>query len=163
MIALIVAIAENGAIGKNNTLIWHLSDDLKRFKKLTTGHTIIMGRKTFESLPNGALPNRNNVVLTHTKNLNFPECKMYNSVAEIVTDFKEGEEENFVIGGGHLYRALLPFAEKIYLTRVHHSFEADVYFPEMDFKQWKIESEEKHPSSEKNEFAFSFINLVRIK
>lgn len=161
MISIIVAIAENGAIGKDNDLIWHLSDDLKRFKAITTGHTIIMGRKTFESLPKGALPNRSNVVLTHDKTLNYPNCLMVNSIEEIIEKYDSDSEEHFVIGGGHLYQALLPYARRIYLTRVHQNFEADVFFPEIDFKDWIMESEEKHAASEKNEFDFSFINLVR--
>jgi len=161
MISIIVAIAENGAIGKDNDLIWRLSDDLKRFKALTTGHTIIMGRKTFESLPKGALPNRSNVVLTHDKKLNLPNCLMVHSMQEIIDKYNSGPEEHFVIGGGHLYRSLLPYARRIYLTRVHQSFEADVFFPEIAAEDWIVESEDHHTASEKNEFDFSFINIVR--
>lgn len=161
MISIIVAVSENGAIGKDNDLIWYLSDDLKRFKALTTGHTIIMGRKTFESLPKGALPNRSNVVLTHDKKLIYPNCHMVNSIQEIIDKYESDSEEHFVIGGGHLYRALLPYAKRIYLTRVHQNFEADVFFPEIDFRDWMVESEEKHIATEKNEYAYSFINLNR--
>jgi len=161
MLSIIVAVAENGAIGKDNDLIWHLSDDLKRFKTLTSGHTIIMGRKTFESLPKGALPNRTNVVLTKDSNKKFAHCLMVHSIKEIIEKYQSGSEEHFVIGGAHLYKALLPFAQRIYLTRVHQHFEADVFFPEMNFNDWIAESEEKHSASEKNEYAFSFINLVR--
>ena len=161
MLSILVAVAENGAIGKDNDLIWYLSDDLKRFKALTTGHTIIMGRKTFESLPKGALPNRTNAVLTRDKNKTFPNCLMFHSVEEIIQKYGQDTEEHFVIGGGQLYTDLLPFADRIYLTRVHHSFEANVYFPEINMEDWMVESEEHHEASEKNEFAFSFINLKR--
>lgn len=161
MISIIVAVAENGAIGKDNDLIWYLSDDLKRFKALTTGHTIIMGRKTFESLPKGALPNRTNVVLTRDKNKSFPNCVMLHSVKEIIEKYGQSTEEHFAIGGSQLYTDLLPFVDRIYLTRVHHSFGADVFFPEIKADEWKVESEEKHSASEKNEYSYSFINLVR--
>ncbi len=161
MISIIVAIAENGAIGKNNDLIWHLSDDLKRFKSLTTGHTIIMGRKTFESLPKGALPNRTNVVLTKDKNKSLPNCIVINSIQDILDKYQSDSEEHFVIGGGHLYKALLPFAKRIYLTRVHQSFDADVFFPEINMEDWIIESEEKRSATEMNEYDYSFINLAR--
>jgi len=161
MISIIVAIAENGAIGKDNDLIWHLSDDLKRFKTLTSGHTIIMGRKTYESLPKGALPNRTNVVLTKYKRLQLPRCTMVYSINEIIDKYSADKEEHFVIGGGELYKALLPFANRIYLTRVHKNFEADVFFPEINMEDWIAESEEYHSATEKNEYDFSFINLRR--
>lgn len=161
MLSIIVAVAENGAIGKDNDLIWYLSNDLKRFKALTTGHAIIMGRKTFESLPKGALPNRTNVVLTKNKDLSFANCEMVHSFEEIIDKYATDSEEHFVIGGGHLYHALLPFAKRIYLTQVHHSFEADVFFPEIKSEEWETESREDFQPSEKNEFAYSFINLLR--
>jgi dihydrofolate reductase len=161
MLSIIVAVAENGAIGKDNDLIWYLSNDLKRFKALTTGHTIIMGRKTFESLPKGALPNRTNVVLTRDINKSFPNCVMLHSVEEIIEKYAEDSEEHFIIGGGQLYADLLPYADRIYLTRVHHSFGADVFFPEIKEDVWIVESEEKHSASEKNEYSYSFINLKR--
>lgn len=163
MLSIVVAVAENGAIGKENDLIWYLSDDLKRFKTLTTGHTIIMGRKTFESLPKGALPNRTNVVLTRDKDRIFPSCEVLHSVEEVVEKYANDKEEHFVVGGGYIYRVLLPYVERIYLTRVHESFEADVYFPEIDMQEWNIESETHYPASEKNEYPYSFINLVRKK
>lgn len=161
MLSILVAVAKNGAIGKDNDLIWYLSDDLKRFKALTTGHTIIMGRKTFESLPKGALPNRTNVVLTKDKSKSFSNCLMLHSVEEIIEKYAEDPEEHFIIGGGQLYADLLPYANRIYLTRVHHSFEADVFFPEINMEDWLVESEERHEVSEKNEYAYSFVNLLR--
>ncbi len=161
MISIIVAVAENGAIGKDNNLIWHLSDDLKRFKALTTGHTIIMGRKTYESLPKGALPKRTNVVLTGDKSKVFPNCTMLNSIEEIIEKYALDDQEHFVIGGAQLYANLLPFASRVYLTQVHHSFEADVFFPEITSEDWEIVSREDFQASEKNEYAYSFINMVR--
>ena len=161
MISIIVAVAENGAIGKDNNLIWHLSDDLKRFKALTTGYTIIMGRRTYESLPKGALPKRTNVVLTRDKSKSFPNCSMLNSIEEIIEKYASDDQEHFVIGGAQLYADLLPFAQRIYLTRVHQSFEADVFFPEINTEEWEIVSREDFQASEKNEYAYSFIDLIR--
>lgn len=161
MLSIIVATSENNAIGKDNDLIWYISDDLKRFKKLTTGHTILMGRKTYESLPNGALPNRENVVITKDKRLHLYNCTMMNTIDEAIEKYAKSEDEIFVIGGGSVYEKLLPYAQKIYLTKVHASFDADVFFPEMDSKNWNITNEEHHQKGGKNEFDFSFIDLVR--
>lgn len=161
MLSIIVAVAENNAIGKDNDLIWYISDDLKRFKRLTTGHTILMGRKTYESLPNGALPKRENVVITRDKNLKLNKCTMLYSIEEAIKKYAQSEEEVFVIGGGSIYEKLLPYANKIFLTKVHSSFKADVFFPELEVGKWKIAAEEHHEKGEKNEFDFSFIDLVR--
>jgi dihydrofolate reductase len=161
MLSIIVAVAENNAIGKDNDLIWYISDDLKRFKKLTTGHTIVMGRKTFESLPNGALPNRENVVISHDQNLQIHKVKMMHSLEEVIKEYGESSEEVFVIGGGSIYEKLLPFAQKIYLTKVHASFDADVFFPEIYQDDWRVLTEEHHQKSKKNHFDFSFIDLER--
>lgn len=161
MLSIIVALAENHAIGKNNDLIWYISDDLKRFKRLTTGHSILMGRKTYESLPNGALPNRENIVITRDQNLELPKCTMMHSIEEVINTYMGSEEEIFVIGGGSVYEELLPYAKKLYLTKVHASFEADVYFPKINMEDWKLLSEEHHQKSEKNEFDFSFVDLRR--
>lgn len=143
IISIIVAIADNLAIGKNNDLLWHISEDLKRFKKLTTGHTLIMGKKTFLSLPKGALPNRVNVVITDDKSDNFEGCVMAYSIEDALTKCKPGETECFIIGGGMIYNQFLDIADKLYLTKVHQSYEADVFFPEIDYSQWKEESSEK--------------------
>lgn len=161
MLSIIVATAQNLAIGKDNDLIWYISDDLKRFKRLTTGHTILMGRKTYDSLPNGALPKRENVVITRDKNLKLPKCIMLNSVEEALEKYAKSEEQVFVIGGGSIYEKLLPYAQKIYLTKVHESFDADVFFPEIDEKEWKVVLEEHHQKGEKNDFDYSFIDLER--
>jgi dihydrofolate reductase len=161
MFSIIVAIAHNHAIGRKNDLIWYISDDLKRFKKLTTAHTILMGRKTYDSLPNGALPNRKNVVISHDKSLKLPKCTILHSIEEAIEKFKDTGEEVFVIGGGSIYKALLPHAQKLYLTKVHEVFDADVFFPKINMKEWEIISEEHHSKSEKNEYDFSFIDLHR--
>lgn len=163
MLSIIVAIGENGAIGKNNDLLWRLPGDLKRFKALTTGHTIIMGRKTFESLPKGALPNRTNVVLTRNKTTLFSDCTMVYSIKDIIDNYLNDENEHFVIGGGELYKALLPYANRVYLTRVHQNFEADTFFPAIDMKDWIIEEENSFPADEKNEYAYTYINLKKLE
>lgn len=161
-ISIIVAIAENNAIGKDNDLIWYISDDLKRFKRLTTSHTIIMGRKTFESLPNGALPKRRNIVVTRNKELKLEKAEVANSVQEAI-DLCKNEEEVFIIGGGTIYKEALKYTDKLYLTRVHESFDADTFFPEINFEEWEEVSNEKFPVTEKNKYAYSFIDLVRKK
>ena len=162
MLSIIVAVAENNAIGKDNDLIWYISDDLKRFKRLTTDHTILMGRKTYEPLPNGALPKRENVVITRDKSLVLDKCTMLYSIDEAIEKYANSDEEVFVIGGGSIYEKLLPYAHKIFLTKVHSSFEADVFFPEINSENWKVIAEEHHQKGEKNEFDFSFIDLERI-
>jgi dihydrofolate reductase len=159
-ISIIVAIAENRAIGKDNKLLWHLSDDLKRFKKLTTGHTLIMGRNTFLSLPNGALPNRRHIVISDVEGESFGECEMAASIEEAV-QLAGGDEECFVIGGGMVYKQFLPMAGKLYLTRVHESFEADTFFPEIDFSQWKALGSEKVEAGERNQHAHTYTVFVR--
>lgn len=161
MLSIIVALAENNAIGKNNDLIWYLSDDLKRFKRLTTGHTILMGRKTYDSLPNGALPKRENVVITRDEKLELPNCIMLHSIEEAIEKYAHSEEEVFVIGGGSIYERLLPYAKKLYLTKVHAKFDADVFFPEIKEEDWFVLAEEHHQKGEKNEFDFSFVDWVR--
>ena len=163
MLSIIVAIAENNAIGKDNDLIWYISDDLKRFKKLTTGHSILMGRKTYESLPNGALPKRENIVISRNKELQLPNCTMLYSLEEAIEKYANTPEEVFVIGGGSIYKKLLPYVNRIYLTQVHATFEADVFFPEIHFEDWLKVSEENHQKGEKNEYDYSFINLERKK
>ena len=141
-ISIIVAIAENYAIGKNNDLLWHISEDLKRFKILTTKHTVIMGKNTYLSLPKGALPNRTNIVITDDKNDQFENCIMAYSIEDAVNKCDKNESECFIIGGGMIYRQFLEIADKLYLTKVHKSCEADVFFPEIDYSRWKLESKE---------------------
>jgi len=159
-ISIIVAIAENRAIGKDNRLLWHLSDDLKRFKKLTTGHTLIMGRNTFLSLPNGALPNRRHIVISDQLDESFAGCEMARSIEEAV-ELAGTEKECFVIGGGMVYAQFLPVAGKLYLTQVQASFEADTFFPEIDFSLWKALVTEEVEAGERNQYKHSYTEFIR--
>lgn len=159
-ISIIVAIAENHAIGRDNALLWHLPEDLKRFKKLTTGHTLIMGRNTFLSLPNGALPDRRHIVISDVEGERFEGCEMVSSIEEALR--KAGSrDECFVIGGGMVYRQFLPLAGKLYLTRVHASFEADTFFPEIDYSRWKELYSEHVEAGGKTKYAHTYTELVR--
>jgi dihydrofolate reductase len=160
-ISIIVAIASNRAIGKDNRLLWHLSDDLKRFKKLTTGHTLIMGRNTFLSLPNGALPNRRHIVISDIAGESFDGCEMAGSIGEAL-ELAGTQEECFVIGGGMVYKQFLPLAGKLYLTQVHASFEADTFFPEIDFSQWKALASEEVDAGDRNQFAHTYTEFIRV-
>ncbi len=135
-LSIIVAKAKNGVIGKDNQLIWHLSDDLKRFKALTMGHPIIMGRKTFESLPK-VLPGRVHYVLTGNRNYQVPEgVLLFHTVKDLLAALPKGE--NFVIGGEHMYKELLPFADTMYITEIENDYKGDAYFPEFDSSEWKL-------------------------
>lgn len=158
-ISIIVAIAENFAIGKNNDLLFHLPNDLKRFKEITSGHSLIMGRNTLLSLPKWPLPNRRHIVITDKPDDVFPGCEVVFSIEEAVEKVKN-EHEAFVIGGGMIYRQFYPLAGKLYLTLVHKEFEADVFFPEIDFSDWKEFSREDF-HDEKNGFNYSYLNLER--
>jgi len=158
-ISIIVAIAQNFAIGKNNDLLFHLPDDLKRFKQITTGYPVIMGRNTLLSLPKGALPNRRNIVITDNPEEKFERCEMVFSIEEAAEAVKN-EDEAFIIGGGMIYRQFYPIAGKLYLTVVHRDFDADVYFPEIDYSLWNELIREDH-FDEKNEFEYSYLNLER--
>ncbi len=159
-LTIIVAAGENDAIGKNNNLIWHLSDDLQRFKSLTSGHAIIMGRKTFESFTK-PLPNRKHIVITRQSNYQVPEGVL---VVHNLTDAiaaAQGDAQPFIIGGGEIYKQAMPFASKIELTRVHETFEADTFFPHIDMSNWNIKTEQLHPSDENHKHSFSFITYTR--
>ncbi len=158
-IVLVAAAAENNALGKDNKLLWHLPDDFKRFKALTSGHFIIMGRKTFESLP-GMLPNRTHIVIS--KNPGFmPEgCIVVGSLVEAIAKVPEGEPA-FVIGGGQIYSQAISIADRIELTRVHKSFEADTFFPEIDPSVFEITFEQHHNADDRHRFPFSFITYRR--
>jgi dihydrofolate reductase len=152
-------MASNNAIGKDNHMLFHLSGDLKRFKAITTGHTIIMGRKTLLSLPRWPLPDRRHIVLTSDRNAEFPGCEVVSSVAEALEKVKD-EDEVFVIGGGTIYRQFYPLAGKLYLTLVHQDFEADTFFPEIDYSEWEQVNREDH-HDEKNNFNYAYIDLKR--
>lgn len=161
-LSIIVAIAENNAIGHENKLLYWLPNDLKRFKSLTTGHTIIMGRKTFESLPKGALPNRRNIVLSR-QDIEFPGAEHYHSL-EIALKNCENEEEVFIIGGASVYQEALPMADKLYITHIEDTpDQADAFFPAIDTSVWKETSREAHPTDEKHLYPYCFVDYQRIK
>lgn len=159
MLTIIAAAAENNALGKDNTLVWHLPDDFKRFKKLTSGHHIIMGRKTFDSFPK-LLPNRTHVVITRQDNFRKEGIVVVNSLERAV-ELAEDDPQPFVIGGGEIYKMAMNLADKIDLTRVHGTFEADTFFPEIDESQWKLVSEEFHDKDEKHKYAFTYLTYER--
>ncbi|CAI8310487.1 MAG: Dihydrofolate reductase type 3 [Bacteroidota bacterium] len=159
-ITMIAAVAENNALGKDNNLIWHLSDDLKRFKNLTKGHHVIMGRKTFESMPK-ALPNRTNVVISRQKEYTAENAHVVHSL-EAALALAQEDDQPFIIGGGEIYRQGLAFANCIELTRVHDDFEADTFFPEIDTAVWREVWRENHDKDEKHAHAFSFIRYEKI-
>ena len=158
-ISIIVAIAENFAIGKNNDLLFHLPNDLKHFKQITSGHTIIMGRNTLLSLPKWPLPNRRHIVITDKKDDVFEGCETVFSIDEAIEKVKN-EDEAFVIGGGMIYKQFFPVAGKLYLTLVHKQFDADVFFPEINYSEWNEISREDF-QDEKNGFEYSYLNLGR--
>lgn len=159
-IALIAAAAENNALGKDNDLLWHLPDDFKRFKKLTTGHSIIMGRKTFESFPK-PLPNRRHIIITRDKNYttSFDNCYIVHSLEDALL-MDKANELTYIIGGGEIYALGLEKANKIELTRVHESFSADAFFPEIDFLKWELINEEYHAKDEKHAYDFTYLTYV---
>jgi dihydrofolate reductase len=162
-ISIIAAVSDNYAIGKSNNLPWHLPADLKHFKHLTTGHAVVMGKRTFESLPNGPLPNRKNIVLTSVMsegvNTGYFEADSF----EDVTELCEHEEEVFVMGGATVYRQCIDKVDSLYITWVHHEFQADKYFPEIDFKKWEEVSREDFEADEQNPFSYSFVLYKRKK
>lgn len=153
-IALIAVLDEKNGIGKNNQLLCHLPADLKMFKQLTTGHSIVMGRKTFESLPGGALPNRKNIVFTRNKLYKAENIHTIGSIDEL-NNLCEEEELIFVIGGAEIYRQFIQIADIMYITRIHHSFEADTFFPQFS-EGWHLSNEEKHLPDEKNKYPYTF-------
>jgi dihydrofolate reductase len=159
-VSIIVAIAENLAIGKDNRLLWHIPEDLKRFRRLTTGHTLIMGRNTFLSLPKRPLPDRRHIVISDVAGESFDGCEMARSMQEAVS-LAGREDECFVIGGGMVYAQFLPVAGKLYLTRVHHAFEADTFFPEIDYSRWKAVYTETVEAGGKNQYAHTYTEYVR--
>ena len=159
-ISIIAAVAENNAIGLNGKLLYWLPADLKRFKALTTGHTIIMGRKTFDSLPKGALPNRRNIVLTRSKRT-FEGAETFPSLAAALASCS-AEEEVYIIGGASVYAEALPLADRLCLTEVHDTpKEADAFFPDFDRSQWDVAFKEEHEPDEKHDQNFTFIDYVR--
>jgi len=160
-LSIIVAIAQNNAIGKDNKLLWHIPADLKRFRQITTGHTVIMGKNTFLSLPGGALKNRRNIVITDNRKDRFKGCEIVFSVEEAIR-VCDKDKENFIIGGASVYRQFLPHAGKLYLTLVNHAFDADTYFPEIKQDEWTEVSREVPEPDDKNVFNYEFVILKRI-
>lgn len=162
MISIIVAVANNQAIGKNNDLLWHLPGDLIRFKKITSGHAVIMGKNTWESLPRRPLVNRVNIVITDNIQDVFEGALRAGSIEESLALVNK-DDENFVIGGASVYRQFLPLCDRIYLTRVYKDFEADVFFPEIDPEQWNLVSREDFPPEGENDFSFSYLIYDRVR
>ena len=159
MITIIAAVSENNALGKDNKLVWHLPNDFKRFKELTTGHYIIMGRKTFESFPK-PLPNRTHIIVTRQKYYSPEGCIVVNSIEEAIAKCPK-KEEIFIIGGGEIYKQSLPYSDKIQLTRVHGNLEADTHFPEINLNIWKLVFEESHKKDDKHNFDFTFQTFLK--
>lgn len=160
MITIIAAVAENNALGKDNGLIWHLPADLKRFKKITEGHYVIMGRKTFESLGK-PLPNRTTIIITRNPNYAAEGCIIVNSLKEAI--IKASPDENpFILGGAEIYKQAIAIADILDLTIVHHNFEADAFFPEIDPSIWKEIERENFKADEKNAYDFSFVKYAKI-
>lgn len=160
MISFIFAMDRNRLIGKDNDLPWHLPRDLKYFKDVTSGHTVIMGRKTFESIGK-PLPNRRNVVVTTNGELDLPGARNAHSADEAVRFAKESGEECFVIGGSTLYTELLPYADKLYMTKIDEAFEGDRYFPEFSEDEWEIVSRQKGVKDEENPYNYEFLVYQR--
>ena len=164
MIAVIVAMARNGAIGKDNDLLWHISADLKRFKALTGGHTVLMGRRTYDSLPKKPLPNRKHLILTSDAGYPVPEggqrladvaaCQAYVAA--------HPDEDIFIIGGGQVYKQLLPYADRLYLTEVQADFEADTFFPAIEAAQWHVTEEGAWTLDENSGLTYRFVDYIRV-
>ncbi|GHT56605.1 dihydrofolate reductase [Bacteroidia bacterium] len=160
-ISLIVAIGENNEIGCNNNLLCHLPADMIHFKEITTGHPVIMGRKTFDSLPKGALPNRRNVVISRQADLQIAGVEVYPSLDHAFIKLMDTDEV-FIIGGAQIYEQTLPCANKLYLTKIKAAFpNADVFFPKINYSEWRVLSQESHLSDEKHPYAFTFVELER--
>ena len=161
ILSIIVAVGDNNEIGYRNSLLWRLPADLKRFKEITTGYTVVMGRKTFESLPNGPLPNRKNIVLSRNPNFSHNDCLIFSSLDDAWIKLS-GEDEVYIIGGSQIFKQALPLVDKLYLTRVHACFpEADAFLPEIDRSKWIKKCEKMHSKDEKNNYSFTFYEYER--
>ena len=160
MLTIIAAVSENNALGKDNQLLWHLPEDFKRFKTLTSRHYIVMGRKTFESFPK-PLPNRTHIIITRQIDYQAPDGCVVVSSLEKAMALCPANEEAFVIGGGEIYQQAINIVDKIDVTRVHTTIDADTFFPEIDTNIWKLVFEEFHPKDEKHAFDFTFLTFVR--
>lgn len=160
MISLIWAMDENRVIGYHNQLPWRLPEDLKFFKRVTMGHPIMMGRKTYESIGR-PLPGRENIVITRDEAYHPDGCTVMNSIEKFQGFAEEKEEEIFVIGGAEIFKEVLPYADKLYLTMIHHQFEGDTFFPVFDIDKWELESREIGPKDEKNPYDYEFLIYKR--
>ncbi|MBY0122707.1 dihydrofolate reductase [Bacillus sp. S/N-304-OC-R1] len=161
MISLIWAMGENKVIGINNSLPWHLPEDLKFFKRTTLGHPVAMGRKTLDSLGR-LLPGRENIVITRNHDFSYEGCTVLHSVEELIMYAEQKNEEIFVIGGAEIYQAFLPFADRLYITRIHAAFTGDTFFPELNMEEWDLISREKGIQDEKNPYDYDF-NIYKRK
>lgn len=159
MIIMIAAAAENNALGKDNKIVWHLPNDYKRFRLLTSGHYIIMGRRTFESLQK-PLPDRTNIIITRQKDYQAPGCIVVDSIEKALSACPQ-DQDSFIIGGGEIYTIGLPYADKIELTRVHASFEADAFFPEIIDTEWKLEASEFNKKDDKHKYEYTYLTFIR--
>lgn len=162
MLSIIVAISKNNVIGKDNKLLWHLPDDLKRFKKLTIGHNIIMGRKTFESIGR-VLPNRHHIILSKNAQINIDDenVEILNDISKL-EKYINSDEENFVIGGAAIYKLLMPYCKKMYVTEIDKDFDGDVYFPEISLEEWKEIEREDGPKDKENDFKYEYVTYERV-
>ena len=161
MISIIVAVAQGGVIGGGGDLLWHISEDLRRFKQITSEHTVIMGRKTYDSIGR-PLPRRRNIVITRSEEWSAEGCERASSLEQAV-GMCEGEQEIFVIGGGEIYRQAMPLADRLYLTRVEKVYAGDTYFPEIRADEWRELSNERYERGEKFEYPFEFVDLERVR
>ncbi|WP_210365053.1 dihydrofolate reductase [Bacillus sp. REN3] len=161
MISLIWAMDENRVIGVDNQLPWRIPEDLKFFKRVTMGHAIAMGRKTFESIGK-PLPGRENIIITRDREYAAEGCTVMNSVDELFDYADRKREEVFVIGGAEIFKEILPRADRLYLTMIHEQFEGDTFFPVFDIGKWRLESREKGPKNEKNPYDYEFLIYKRI-
>jgi dihydrofolate reductase len=160
MISIIVAVSEDNGIGKGNDLLWHLPEDMKRFKKLTTGNTVIMGRKTWESLPRKPLSNRKNIVITDIPGETFEGAEPAISIHDAISICRR-DEEIFIIGGGSIYRQFMPLADRLYITHVHKKTEADVFFPDIDPKIWKVVEQEEFKANDSEGISYTYVIYER--
>jgi dihydrofolate reductase len=159
--SIIVAVADNGVIGKDNSLVWQLPADMRHFKNTTIGHHVIMGRKTFESFKK-PLKERTNIVITRNTDYQPDGCIVVHSLQDALSfSEKNGQEEVFILGGAEIYRQSLDLTDRIYLTEVHETFDGDTFFPDFDRSQWKEIHRENHDADEKNPHPFSFVLLER--
>ena len=163
MLSIIVAKSKNNIIGKDNSLLWHIPDDFKRFRKITENHVIIMGRKTFESLGK-VLPNRKHIVLTHNLDFEYDDenVEIVNSIHDL-DKYINSKEECFVIGGGLIYNLLLPYTQKLYITEIEHEFEGDTFFPKINLSNWNEIERIQGPENEKVPYKYEYITYIRKK